>query len=78
MWAPMCAKSRDAFGLVGDPQSCLSSVMIVMYASLAIIDFLIATAAGIQVIFYPYLMVIVVDDSFWLSYQLILCLRACN
>lgn len=43
-------RSRDAFGLVGDPQSCLSSVMIVMYASLAIIDFLIATAAGIQLL----------------------------
>ena len=49
MWAPMCVKSRDAFGLLGESRSCLGSVMISVYASLATIDFLIAIVAGVQV-----------------------------
>lgn len=41
----------DAFGLVGEDQVCLSSVMVLVYASLAGIDLLITIVAGIQVRF---------------------------
>ncbi|KAG0577506.1 hypothetical protein KC19_5G161500 [Ceratodon purpureus] len=50
MWAPMCVKSRDAFGLLGESKSCLSSIMVLVYVSLATIDFLIASVAGIQLL----------------------------
>lgn len=49
MWGPICIKSIDAFGVLGEPQFCLSSIMILVYASLAAIDLLVATVAGIQV-----------------------------
>jgi hypothetical protein len=49
MWGPICVRSIDAFGVLGEPQFCLSSVMILVYASLAAIDLLIAVVAGIQV-----------------------------
>lgn len=51
MWTPLCVRSRDAFGLLGESQSCLSSMMILVYASLAAFDLVIAIVAGIQVRF---------------------------
>lgn len=49
MWGPICIKSIDAFGLLREPQFCLSSMMVLVYASLAAIDLLITIVAGIQV-----------------------------
>lgn len=50
MWGPICIKSVDAFGLLGEDQVCLSSVMVLVYASLAGIDLLITIVAGIQLL----------------------------
>jgi len=49
MWTPLCAKSINAFGLLGESQTCLSLMMVLVYATFAAIDLLIAIVAGIQV-----------------------------
>lgn len=48
----MCVGGQEAVGLLGEPQSCLSTSMNLVFVTLASVDGLIAIVAAVQVNIY--------------------------